>query len=533
MQNVAGVWSGLDLRQRVTVAVATVAMFAAVLFLSRLAMQPSMALLYAGLEGPAASEVVTALEQRGVPYEVRGAAIYAPEAERDALRMALAGEGLPQNGSAGYELLDGLSGFGTTSQMFDAAYWRAKEGELARTITASSQVRSARVHISNPASQPFRRDSAPSASVFVTPAGASLSHEQAQALKFLVASAVSRLQPQNVSVIDAASGTVIDGQAEASIGEIEAERAAELQRSVERLLEARVGPGRAVVEVRIEPQTDRESIVERRIDPDGRVAIATETEERSSQSQGPAEGAVTVASDLPDGDANAEGGQRSSQDTELRERTNFEVSETSREILREPGGIRRLTVAVLVDGTRETGPDGAEIWESRSAEELSDMRELVASAVGFDEARGDAITLKSLPFEALPGAEEATAPAEAFPLDIMQLAQLATLAVVALALGLFVVRPILTGARGTPDALPAPDGEVGAPPALTGEIADDFGGPAMTTVADFDFDLGGGGDLPGLDGDDPVGRLKALIDERQEETMEILQSWMDDGKERA
>ncbi len=533
MQNVAGVWSGLETRQRITVALAAAAMFAAILWLSRLAMQPDLALLYAGLEGAAAADVVAALEQRSVPYEVRGDAVYAPRSERDALRIALAGEGLPQNGAAGYELLDGLSGFGTTSQMFDAAYWRAKEGELARTMTASPQVRAARVHISNPSSRPFRRDSAPSASVFVTPAGASLTPEQAQALRYLVASAVARLEADAVSVIDAASGTVIEGRAENSVAEMEAERATELQRAVERLLEARVGPGRAVVEVRIEPQTDRESIVERRFDPDGRVAVATETEERNSSAQGPSEGAVTVASDLPDGDAAEGAGQRSSQETETRERTNFEVSETQREVVREPGGIRRLTVAVLVDGTRETQPDGSEVWAPRSDEELADMRDLVASAVGFDEARGDEITIKTLPFERFPADAEGSLPAQRLPLDMMRLAQLGVLAAVVLALGLLVVRPILTGRRS---ATPAPqdpqDGPAGTP-ALTGEIADNFAAPTMNTVSDFDFDLGAGGGAMGAGEEDPVSRLKALIAERQEETMEVLQSWMSDKADRA
>lgn len=98
-----------------------------------MAAQPSMTLLYSGLEPGAAGEVVQALEQRGVVHEVRGRAIYVESGQRDELRMTLASEGLPQNNSKGYELLDTLSGFGTTAQMFDAAYWRAKEGELART----------------------------------------------------------------------------------------------------------------------------------------------------------------------------------------------------------------------------------------------------------------------------------------------------------------------------------------------------------------------------------------------------------------
>ncbi|NBC88822.1 MAG: flagellar M-ring protein FliF, partial [Alphaproteobacteria bacterium] len=492
------------------------------------------------LDGGAAAEVVAALDRRGVPHEVRGDAIYAPAAERDALRIALAGEGLPATGAAGYELLDDLSGFGTTSQMFDAAYWRAKEGELARTITASPQIRAARVHIANPSSQPFRRDSAPTASIFVTPAGAGFSPEQAQALKFLVAAAVSRLEPAAVSVIDSASGTVIEGQEEAPPAVAEAERAAELERSVERLLEARVGAGRAIVEVRIEPQTDRESIVERRLDPEGRVAISTETEERTSTSQGPAGGAVTVASDLPDGDAGGEAGDRSSRDSETRERTNFEISETQREILREPGGIRRLTVAVLVDGTRETGPDGSETWSPRSEEELADMRELVASAVGYDDARGDRITIKSLAFEALPEAANGTAPPDGLGLDPMRLAQIGTLAAVALVLGLFVLRPILAG-RPAAASLPAPEAEAGASraasgAALTGEIEDGaYGGPARVGVAEYGagFETDGPA-LPALsDGTaDPVSRLRALIDERQDETMEILRGWMTDEKER-
>jgi flagellar M-ring protein FliF len=409
-------------------------------------------------------------------------------------------------------------------------------------------VRAARVHISNPSSQPFRRDAAPTASVFVTPIGAGLTPAQAQALKYLVASAVSRLEPASVSVIDSASGTVIDGAGERRVGVAEAERAAQLQRSVERLLEARVGPGRAVVEVRIEAQTDRESILERRFDPEGRVAISTETRERTSSSRGPAGGNVTVASDLPDGEANAEGGgEQSSQDAETRELTNYEVSETQREVLREPGGIRRLTVAVLVDGTTEIGPDGAEQWVPRSEAELEDMRALVASAVGYDEARGDEITIRSLAFEALPQADEATAPAGSLPVDPMTLAQMTLLALVTLALGLFVIRPILAGGRKSADALPFPEtaspDAAGSPGALTGEIQDGAApGPAMNTIGDFDMGfagdaMGGSGDmdLPALAGGeaDPVSRLKALIDERQDETIEILRGWMSDEKERA
>ena len=125
-------------------------------------------MLYSGLDATAAGEVVAELEAEGVAFEVDGAAILVDSAARDRIRMALAAKGLPAGGPAGYEILDNLSGFGTTSQMFDAAYWRAKEGELARTITGSPDVRAARVHLANPVSQPFSRTPAGSASVTVT-----------------------------------------------------------------------------------------------------------------------------------------------------------------------------------------------------------------------------------------------------------------------------------------------------------------------------------------------------------------------------
>ncbi len=208
MQNVISTWNGLTLRRRLVVAGATIAVFVAVLMLARLSGAPRMELLYAGLDGRAAGEVVAALDTRGIAYEVRGDSIFVDATARDALRMSLAGEGLPSAGGQGYELLDSLSGFGTTSQMFDAAYWRAKEGELARTILAVPQVRAARVHISQGPDDPFRRAVTPTASVTVTTATGSLSEDQARALKHLVASAVAGMRPEDVQIIDTVGGLI-------------------------------------------------------------------------------------------------------------------------------------------------------------------------------------------------------------------------------------------------------------------------------------------------------------------------------------
>ena len=131
-------WDGLDSRRQLIAVLSALAIAAAIFGISRVASAPSLVLLYSGLDPVAAGEVISALEAEGVVFEVRDSAILVERASRDRLRMDLAAKGLPAGGPAGYEILDNLSGFGTTSQMFDAAYWRAKEGELARTITGSS-----------------------------------------------------------------------------------------------------------------------------------------------------------------------------------------------------------------------------------------------------------------------------------------------------------------------------------------------------------------------------------------------------------
>lgn len=528
MTQTLAVWNNLDMRRRVIVILATLAMFGLVLAMSRLATAPQMGLLYSGLEQQAAGDVVTALEARGIRYDVRGNAIFVDTRQRDALRMSLAGEGLPANGTAGYELLDNLSGFGTTSQMFDAAYWRAKEGELARTIAAGPYIRSARVHIANSSGQPFRRDLKPTASVTVTPAQGALAPAQANALRYLVASSVAGLAHEDVSVIDGTSGMVVSGDVLESPMAAGSDRAELLRRNVERLLGARMGPGRAVVEVTVETVTEREQITERRFDPEGRVAISTETEELSRDSANSGGGAVTVASNLAE-DAAGDGGNASSSDSELRERVNYEVSETQRELLRSPGAIARISVAVLLDGVRGEAADGSETWSPLPEAELEALRELVESAVGFNTARGDAITLKSMPFQPVPQAPPLSGPGllAQMTANSAALVPLLVLGLVLLVLGLFVVRPILSGkSRALPPAAAplALGSAVTDDSGLTGEIED---GPAflprMATISEETAAL-----APSDPSADPVDRLRAMIEERREETVEILRHWLED-----
>ncbi len=542
MQKLVSMFLALEPARRIVALLATAAAFAAVLGIARIANTPSMELLYSGLDAAAAGEVIKSLDQMGAVYEVRDSAIYVDGARRDALRMALAAEGKPASSTAGYEILDNLTGFGTTSQMFDAAYWRAKEGELARTILASPYIRSARVHISSAPARSFGKTAPASASVVVTTGSGGISAGHAKALKFLVASAVSGLSPEMVSVIDSETGLVASGDEAENPALAAGDRAEVLKANVERLLEARVGYGNAVVEVNVDTVTEREQIKERRFDPDSRVAISTVTEETTNSANDARGGAVTVASNLPDGNANGSGANSSSQESGTREQVNYEVSETQREVLRTPGAIRRMTVAVLVDGIRDTAQDGTTTWQPRPPEELEALRTLVASAVGFDEARGDVITLQSMEFlPVVPGGTEVIAPTilDKILVDPMRLIQLGALALVSLVLGLFVVRPILTAPpppAPRPAALspPAPF-ESAALPALpgaeplTGEL--DSGG--YTPMG-----LDEPGDLPSLESlqdsrPDTPQDTAGLIDGREDATAAVLREWLEDRAEPA
>ncbi|MTH65842.1 flagellar basal-body MS-ring/collar protein FliF [Paracoccus shanxieyensis] len=504
-------WRERSAKQKAILAAAFAIAFASIIGLSWLAGRPNMAMLYAGLDPQQSGEVMAAVEKSGVPYQIRGDSIWVEASQRDALRMTLAGEGLPSNGGTGYEILDGMSGFGTTSQMFDAAYWRAKEGELARTILAVPNIKTARVHLAVPTARGYRREAQPSASVTLTTNGSSISRAQAKALKFLISSGVPGMSPDRVSVIDSERGVV------ASSDDLGAEdRQAEMKRNVERILEAHVGPGNAIVELNMDVVTESELVTEQRYDPEQRALISQEIEESADQSSNQQSGAVTAASNLPEKQQDS-GDQSRSQRSENRQRSNFEVSRTTREVNRQPGATRRLTVAVLVNGVTRANAEGTAELVPRDEAELQSLRELVASATGFDEGRGDAITVKSLPFATL--SDEGTLASQGgllSQLDLNGLIKIALIGVFALLLVFFLLRPVLR-ARAAESRAALDDSR---PPAPTNAAENATMPPLSPAVAEIDYS-------PTLDEGDPVTRLKELMKSRKDESLKVLSGWIE------
>ena len=525
-------WNSLQSAQKIVLGLGLLAFLMAFFGLARMATQPSMSLLYSGLEAPQAGEIVRTLGQRGEAYEIKGGTIFVPHQRRDELRMTLASEGLPANSASGYELLDSLSGFGTTSQMFDAAYLRAKEGELARTIVSSSQIAMARVHIAQTKASAFNRNKIGTASVFVTPSGAGLDAAQAKALKYLVASAVAGVSPENVAIVDDRGGLIGDDPLQQT-GTASDSQSVKLKSKVLRLLEARVGAENAIVEVSVENVLQSEQITERVFDPSGRVVISTDNEERNDTAEGSGPAAVTVASNLPDTDDG--GGENSkSNASETRERINYEVSETQREITKAPGAIKRLSVAVLVNGIEDPATPG--VLTPRSEAELAQFSALVRSAVGYDEARGDVVTVQSMAFTPLKpqGSGPIAAPLFNMTVDMMTVLQMVILAIITLVIALFVIRPIFQPNKNS--NLPALTAPIGMPSSsentgvLEGEIG--FKPPPETAITVYDgtnTQMTPKQEGKSLDRSDesPVQRLREMIEMRQDETIDILRQWLE------
>ncbi|MGI3170985.1 flagellar basal-body MS-ring/collar protein FliF [Pseudooceanicola sp. C21-150M6] len=380
---------------------------AALFFGVRTVMQPTYAALHTNLSPAEASQMVGALEQAGFRVRVDGGgtAISVPQEDVARARMELAGQGLVGDGSAGWELFDESSGLGMNTFMQKINRLRALEGELARSIQTLDGVEAARVHLVLPEREAFSRDRpVPSASIIVRGrAGYQVTTRQAQAIRALVASAVPEMSPGKVTVLTAKGETVLgeegDGASETSQQAMRATVEDRIAARVTEILTARVGAGNARVTVSVDLTSERQVIRNQSFDPAQRVVRSTETREETRQDVDRAQGEVGVADDIPATLADPDGGTQSSNSlNRTDEVVNYEIGNTQSETIREPGQIQKVSVAVLVNGIYNVQDNGDVVYEERSAEELERLNQLVQAAIGYDQGRGDSISVDSLRF---------------------------------------------------------------------------------------------------------------------------------------
>lgn len=441
---------------------------------------PQMAPLYSGLSFDDSAAIVAKLQSTGVPHEIRGQgeSILVPRDRITAIRMELAGDGLPTAGQVGYEIFDTQSTLGATSFVQDVNLIRAMEGELARTISSLARIQTARVHLVLPKRELFRRERQdPSASITLGVRG-TLSGSEISAIQHLVSAAVQGMNPNQVSIIDSAGRLLAAGNGDNGTAAISGDLAARadalenrLRTRLEEMLTNIVGPGRVRVQVSAELEFKRLTTTTETYDPDGQVVRSTQSRELDNSSSAPTNGgAVTIGNELPgavaDG-ANASANTENSSTTE--ETINYEISKSTQTEINEAGSIKRLSVAVVVDGIYTQDANGAALYQARSDAEIEQIRALVRSAIGFDADRGDQLDVVNMQFAERPGlaaiGTESPGLLDFTRDDLMSAAEMLVTLLVSIALMLFVMRPLIKRVLEpeAPMPLPAPT-EMGSAP---------------------------------------------------------------------
>lgn len=418
---------------------------------------PHMVTLFSDLSLRDSSQVVKELERSGIAYELKydGTVIQVPSSDVAKLRMNLAEQGLPRGGGIGYEIFDKSEALGTTSFVQNINHLRAMEGELARSINEIERVDSARVHLVMPERQLFSRDKQePTASIVVKLRG-ELENSQVKAIQHLVASAVPGMKPTSVSIIDEGGRLLASGRSDETemvAGAFEEKAQSQetrLKNEIEEILARIVGPGRAKVQVTAELDWNRVTQTQDLFDPESRVVRSTQTNEETNESKQPGSSSqVTVGNELPGGaTAGGEDSKNSESSAKTNETVNYEISRTSRTEILEAGRIKRISVAVLVDGTY--AKEGEKLnYTPRSEDEMKRIGDLVRSAIGYNEQRGDKIEIVNLRFAEAP--QSVTAPAEetsflsGFAMDdYFRIAEMAVIFLLGTLMILFGVRPLL------------------------------------------------------------------------------------------
>lgn len=514
-------------------------------FISVRISSPQMTLLYSDLSSADSGAIAAKLEEVGISYEVSpdGSRILATEDDIGKARMLLAEAGLPNGGSMGYEIFDEQSGFGTTSFVQNVNMVRALEGELARTISSLENIRSARVHLVLPQRELFSRESRPSsASVFlgVRP-GSTVERKQVVAIQSLIASAVPELKVANVSVIDSEGALLAkgEGQDEESLSL----KAEELRRGFEGRMTEKVedqvgrvvGYGNVRAIVTAEMNFDRISTSEELYDPETVIRSSQVTEESSTERESATDD-VSVENNLPGvgGDLLLDESP-SAESSRLEEITNYEISKTVRNTVREVGEVKKISVAVVVDGRYVENENGDKIYEPRSEEEIERIESLVRSAVGYDEDRGDVIEVVNLQFAQIDARDELLDDDLLFGFEKGQLLDVAEFLIVGIMIilvALLVLQPMVNRLLES-EAFLSDDDEVEPDllaaaidnPALTAPLE-----PEETDSYESQSDEGGSlVDIAGVEGKvkaATVRKVEEIVENYPAETVSVIRSWM-------
>jgi flagellar M-ring protein FliF len=408
MERARSSFSTISLGQKVVIGLLLVGLLLGGFIFFRWITAPTQAPLFSNLASTDASAIVEELNAAGVAYELTdggGTILVAKDSVYD-LRLQMSGQGLPAGQDTGYALLD-EQGITTSEFQQQVTYQRALEGELSKTLESLDGVNSAVVHVALPEDEVFvTEQSEPTASVLLDlAAGTALSGEQIQAVTNLVSSSVQDMEPDQVTVTDAAGqvlsapGTGITAAAGDARSQVEQEYEGRLKTNAQAILDRVVGPGRAVVSVRADVDLSQSDTTSETYTYDqGTPPVSESTTTENYTGSGTPVGGVLGPENMPDAADNAGGGDSSYEKESTT--SNNAVGKTTTVTECAPGGLNRLTVSVVMDEAVAGNLNQQQI------------RDLMTTAVGLDEARGDDITVASMPFDTT-AADQAAAEMEA------------------------------------------------------------------------------------------------------------------------
>lgn len=418
--------------------------------------------LYGNLAESDAGSIVQKLKEMKVPYRIEAGSVLVPSERVYDLRLQLAAQGLPHGGGIGFELFD-KTGLSTTDFVQRLNYRRALQGELARTINSFAEVEQCRVHLAIPEKTLFFKESdRATASVLVKlRGGRTLAQSQVQGIVHLVSSSVEGLNPKDVTVIDSRGEMLTsptDDIAGLSSSQLEYQRGFEkdIESRVIGILEPLAGKNR--VRARVTASLDFTKIekTEERFDPDGQV-VRSEQKSLEKNTAGGTGGVPGVASNLP-GKTGAQTApsQSQSQSQRQQETINYEISRVTSRVINAPGEVKRLSVAVIVDGSYAAEQGSAEKkYVPRSEEDLKRYQDLVRNAIGYTADRGDEVQVVNMQFEGIPHEEFASHEREYLPLILMAARYVVPLVAVLFFI-FMVLKPLLKTLSSRPEAGQSP-----------------------------------------------------------------------------
>ena len=456
-EQITSAFRGMSSTQRVMVAAISLTVLMALGGLAIWAGQETKGVLASNVSPQEASAMVAQLDKLQVPYELSGdqRTILVPESKVGPLRLKFAGDGMLAGDKLGFEKLE-TAGLGTTDFSQKVIHRRAMEAQLAKTIMSLQQVAEATVHITPASDSPFLTDREDAkASVLLKLRGSRmLPDENTQAIVNLVAASVEGLKPEQVVIIDQHSRILSRTGRDPMVGASDAQKKVareeedHLVRRVTELLEPVVGIGKVRATAHVDLDFDKVKVNEERFDPQGQVERSVQQKDEKVQKRDGTSGVAGTASNVAPATGGA--GAAGTESSDKKETTtNYEISKTVRAVDQATGGIKRVTLAVIVDhsGSWEKDPKGEPVLKQtpRTAEELKKIRDQVAAAVGIQAKRGDELTVENMAFATLQSnpKEEAEAKKQFWVDLVRQFAPGVIYGVLGLAVFFMVVMPML------------------------------------------------------------------------------------------